>query len=56
MKPKRGAEARRTFHILLKSLNFILKVMGIMKRFSVREEHNEIFLEKIFFGSNVEDN
>lgn len=55
-KLRRGAEARRTLHTLLKSLNFILQVMGSMKRFSVGEEHNEIFLEKIFFGGTVEGN
>lgn len=35
--------ARRTSRIRLQSLNFVLEVVGIMRRFSVREEH-EVFL------------
>lgn len=44
MKPKSGAGA------LLQSLNFIFQVMGIVKRSSVREEPNEVFLQKAVCG------
>lgn len=36
-----------------KSLNFSLLVMAVTKRFSISEDHNEIFLQKLFFGSNM---